>query len=215
MKYIIALLFTINANASILKLNVSKNWNINGVSVGHEATAMGVNLKLLGTGTATKKMGVSKAKLFVIQMYGEVPIFFSRIEGAAASSISGVGLAAMKMTFLRSIDGPTVREAIDYYLSRSLTDQERTLYKNDISVILNSLDNRSVNAGESITIVGNRGVVLYETVDNRVLNIESVSDGLTTKLFSMFLGPANDADSISLKRQLLQDPVFTFGDKQE
>jgi hypothetical protein len=50
-------------------------------------------------------------------------------------------------------------------------------------------------------------------VDNKIFNIESANEGLTTKLFSMFLGPANDADSISLKRQLIQDPVFTFGDK--
>jgi hypothetical protein len=215
MKYIIALLFAVNANASILELNLAKKWNINGVPVGHEAKAMGINLRLLGTGTSTKKMGVSKAKLFVVQMYGEVPIFFIRNEASAAASIAGVGLAALKMTFLRSVDGPTVRDAIDSYLNHSFNDQERTLYKNNISTILNSLDNRDVAAGESITIVGNRGVVLYETVDNRVLNIESASDGLTTKLFSMFLGPANDADSISLKRQLLQDPVFTFGDKQQ
>jgi hypothetical protein len=215
MKYIIALLFAVNANASILEMNLSKKWNINGVPVGHEATSMGVKMSLLGTGTATKKLGVSKAKLFVVQMYGEVPLFFIRNEATAASSIAGVGLAALKLTFLRSVDGPTVREAIDFYLTRSLTSQERTLYRNDIAIILNSLDNRSVAAGDSITVVGNRGVVLYETVDNNVLNIESANEGLTTKLFSMFLGPANDADSISLKRQLIQDPVFTFGDKHQ
>jgi len=61
MKYIIALLFAVNANASVLDLNLSKKWNINGVPVGHEATSMGVKLSLLGTGTATKKLGVSKA----------------------------------------------------------------------------------------------------------------------------------------------------------
>jgi len=178
MKYIIALLFAVNANASVLDLNLSKKWNINGVPVGHEATSMGVKLSLLGTGTATKKLGVSKAKLFVVQMYGEVPLFFIRNEATAASSIAGVGLAALKLTFLRSVDGPTVRESIHYYLTRSLTEQERTLYKKDITIILNSLDNRSVAAGESITVVGNRGVVLYETVDNQVFNIESAWRGV-------------------------------------
>jgi hypothetical protein len=215
MKYIIALLFAFNANASILEINPVKKWNINGVPVGHEAVAMGTKLDLIGTGTAVKKMGLAKAKLFVVQMYAERPIFFIRNETVAINSIDKIGLTAIRMTFLRNIDGPTVNESITDYLRTNITEQEHSMYMHDISSIVTGIGvSDAVISGQHIDIVAYKHNLVLQNTKGVVTNVASNNNNLTNKVFSMFIGNTTDAESLSLKRQLLQDPVFTFGDKQ-
>jgi hypothetical protein len=81
MKYIIAMLLSVTtANAELIDINVVKNWNSNGVAVGHEATADNKTLHLVGSGIAVQKVGNQRIPLFVVQIYAEIPMFFVRNE---------------------------------------------------------------------------------------------------------------------------------------
>ena len=212
---LIGCFFVCKAHAGdILNIDTSKNWNINGVPVGDVATTVsGSSLKLMSTGTATKKVGIAKVKLFVIQTYAEHPENFVRTDDGASSSINNVGVAAIKMTFLRSLDSATVSDAINAYLSNAISPSEMTNYANDIANITAAINSQdAMYSGDSLNIVGNKNNVLYENSATKVFTISSANPSLTTKIFAMFLSNTIvDNDGISLREQLLQDPALTFG----
>jgi hypothetical protein len=208
----LGLMFCLNVQASILNIDTSRGYNINGVPVGQTAVANGKTLQLLSTGTATKKMGIAKVKLFVLQTYAEQSQNFVRTDNGAASSIANVGTTAIRMTFLRSLDSATVQDAISTYLSNAISVTEMPQYRSDVTAIVSAINSQdAMYADDNITIVANGNSVQYENSAGRVFPINSNNQGLTTKIFSMFLGTVTDSDGASLKAQLLQNPATTFG----
>ena len=210
MKYIIGLLFCTCAQASILNIDTSKGYNLNGVSIGHVASVASRSLSLMSIGTATKRMGIAKIKLFVIQTYAENTDRFIRTNEGATKSINDVGLAAIRMTFLRSLDEVMVQDAITEYLNSTISIQEMPQYKDDVLAIVNAIKSQdTMYADDSISIICNRNIIQYENSAGNVFNINSVNKDLTTRIFSMFLGNPEDKDGIELKEQMLLNP-FTI-----
>lgn len=218
MKTLIVLLTMLgcSANAQVLNnMNFAKKWNINGVPVASDATYSGVKLFLTGTGTLTTKVSLTKVKIFVMQYYTEVPSNFRRSEDTAYLSIKDVGHTAMKLTFMRGLDSKTIRDTINTYINNNITTQDMPLYQSDVDSVLSAIStDESFTTGSSITLAGYNNVITYENTKGVVTTIESRNNDIMVKLYSMFLGKTVDGDGRNFKLQLLQDPSFTFGDKQ-
>jgi len=204
------------ANAQLLTdQNFTKRWNINGVPVASDVVYAGTKLYLTGTGTAVKKISMSKVKLFVMQYFTQYPNNFSRNPDGALNSIKNVGLTAFRLTFMRGLDSATIHDSIAGLINANITDSEKPLYQKDVEAVLSAINSdESFTNGSSIAIGGYNNFVTYENTKNSILTISSNNSDFVTRLYSMFLGKTTDFEGQRLKAELLQDPTFTFGDKQ-
>lgn len=212
----VALMMSGIANAEILTdQNFTKKWNINGVPVASDVVFNGTKLTLTGTGTAVKKFGVAKAKLFVMQYFTQYPKNFNRQQDACLVSIKDVGITAFRLTFMRGLDSSTIHDSIGSLISGNISSNDLPLYQKDIDTVLNAINTDTMfTSGSSIVIAGYQGNVVYQNTKGDVTNIDSTNNDFVVRLYSMFLGKTTDVEGAILKTQLLQDPAFTFGDKQ-
>lgn len=212
--YYLLLLLGLNANADLLKMDFSRKFNISGVPVATKVETNGVTLTLTGTGTAFKKVGLSKAKVFMMQYFSEFPEKLNRDEPKALASVKDIGQTAMYLTFMRNIDSVTIKETFNEYLLNNMTPEELASYKNDIEAVLNALGSDEVFVtGNSIAIYAYKNAIHYENTKKVVTSIVSPNAELTVKLFSMFIGKPTDSEGWALKYQLLQNPKDVFGEK--
>lgn len=203
-----------NSNADLLKMDFSRKFNINGIPVATKVETGGTTLTLTGTGTAYKKVGLSKAKIFMMQYFSEFPEKLNREEPKALSSVKDIGQTAMHLTFMRNVDSVTIKESFNEYLINNMTPEELVSYKNDIQSVLNALGSDEVFvSGNAITIYSYKNVIQYENTKKVITTISSSNSDLTVKLFSMFIGKPTDSEGWSLKYQLLQNPKDVFGEK--
>ena len=211
---LLSLLFAANANAQLLKMDFSRQFNINGIPVATKVDAYGTKLTLTGTGTAFKKVGLSKAKIFMMQYFSQFPEKLNRDEPKALESVKDIGETALNLTFMRNIDSVTIKETFNEYLQYNMTPDELTAYQKDIEAVLSALGTDEVFvAGTSISIYSHKNVIHYENTKKAMTFIISSKDDLVVKLFSMFIGKPIDAEGWSLKYQLLQNPKDVFGEK--
>jgi hypothetical protein len=205
MKYIIAMLLSVTtANAELIDINVVKNWNNNGVSVGHEATVDNKTLHLVGSGTAVQKVGNQRIPLFVVQIYAEIPMFFVRNEQMAIESASDVGLIGIRITSLRWYQPTILWDAIN----KSSRNPNAVVYQAAHA----SVSGAYIAPGETVNIVGSGGLTLVENAAGIVTSIREPN--AIQHILSLFIGDVKGFTSLDLKEQLLQHPAFTYGDKQ-
>ena len=183
-----------------------------GIDVANDVDYNTLKLKLTGAGLASKKVGIAKVKVFVVQVFTQYPDKFIRTETEALGSVKDVGYTTIRLTFVRGIDSTMVGDAINEYLNNNIPSSEYPLYKNDIDVVLGAISgDESFTYGSSITIVGYKNHILYEDTKGKVTTINSTNADLTTKMMAMFLGIVTNNEGYSLKMQLLEDPTITFG----
>jgi hypothetical protein len=217
-KLITLILFVgLSAQASIadmLNLDFSRRYNISGVPVATSAVYSGTKMKLTGTGTAFKKFGVSKAKIFMMQYFTENPSKLVRTKDGVLGSIKDVGVTAIRITFMRNIDSATISDTLSSYIVENIGKDELPRYQNDINGLSNAItSDASFILGDSIEITAHKNLVVYENSKKQIFIITSKNDDLTTKLFSMFFGNTTDVETNSLKAQLLQNPKDVFGEE--
>ena len=203
----------VNANAQLLSsLNFNQKWEMYGIDVANDVDYNTLKLKLTGVGLASKKVGIAKVKVFVVQVFTQYPDKFIRTETEALGSVKDVGYTTIRLTFVRGIDSTMVGDAINEYLNNNIPSSEYPLYKNDIDVVLGAISgDESFTYGSSITIVGYKNHILYEDTKGKVTTINSTNADLTTKMMAMFLGIVTNNEGYSLKMQLLEEPTTTFG----
>lgn len=209
------LLIGLNANADLLKMDFSRQFYISGVPVATKVELNdGSKLTLTGTGTAFKKIGMSKPKVFMMQYFSEYPEKLNREESKALGTVKDIGQTAINITFLRNLDNATIKEAFNSYLMNNITPEEMVIYQKDIEAVFSALGTDEVFvAGTTITIYSHKNVIHYENTKKDLFYIFSNKDDLVVKLFSMFIGKPVDSEGWSLKYQLLQNPKDVFGEK--
>lgn len=219
MKKLIALILFVGATAQasftdMMELDFSRKYNISGVPVATSASYNGIKMTLTGTGTAFKKYGVTRAKIFMMQYFTKNPKNLVRNRDTALSSIKDVGETAIRLTFMRNIDSATISETLSSYIVENISKEELPDYVNDINGITNAItsDTQFV-VGDSVAIYSYKNALVYENAKKQVFFIFSKKDDLTTKLFSMFIGKTSDYETNSLKAQLLQNPSDVFGEE--
>lgn len=208
---------SVTAQASftdMLDLDFSRKYNISGVPVSTSATYNGTRMTLTGTGTAFKKYGVSKAKIFMMQYFTQYPKNIVRDHDKAVSSIKNVGETAIRITFMRNIDSATISETLSSYIVYNISKDDLPRYVNDINVITQAItSDQSFVVGDSISIYSYNNLIIYENCKKQIHIVTSKNDDITTRLFSMFLGTPTDSEGYSLKAQLLQNPKDVFGEE--
>lgn len=219
MKKLIALILFVGATAQasftdMLDLDFSRRYNISGVPVATSAIYSGNKMILTGTGTAFKKYGVSRAKVFMMQYFTQYPKNMVRDWDKAVDSIKNVGNTAIRLTFMRNIDSATISQTLSEYIVSNIAKDELPRYVGDINSITQAITS-DVNfvLGDSIAIYSYKNIIVYENAKKQVHVITSSNDDLTTKLFSMFIGKTNEYETNSLKAQLLQNPKDVFGEE--
>jgi len=206
--------FGLNSEAQLLKMDFSRQFNINGIPVATKIEANGTKLTLTGTGTAFKKIGLSKAKIFMMQYFSEFPERLNRDEPKALGSVKDIGQTAINLTFMRNVDSTMIRESFLDYLRNNMTPEELTAYQPDIDAVLAAIGTDEVFvSGSTISIYSYKNAIYYENTKKAMTFIFSAKEDITTRLFSMFIGVPVDSEGWSLKYQLLQNPKDVFGEK--
>jgi hypothetical protein len=219
MKKLITLILFVGLSAQasfvdMLNLDFSRKYNISGVPVATSAVYNGTKMKLTGTGTAFKKFGVSKAKIFMMQYFTENPANIVRTNDGVLGSIKDVGNTAIRITFMRNIDSNMIGETLSSSIVENISKDELPRYVNDINGITNAITSDSTFVlGDSISISAYKNLIVYENAKKSIYFIASKNDDITTKLFSMFFGTTTDVESSSLKAQLIQNPKDVFGEE--
>lgn len=207
----------VTANASftdLLELDFSRKYNISGVPVATSAIYSGTKLTLTGTGTAFKKYGVSRAKVFMMQYFTQYPKNLVRDFNNALPSIKDVGQTAIRLTFMRNIDSTTISQTLSEYIVSNIPKEELPKYVSDINGITQAItSDAQFVLGDSIAIYSFKNLMVYENARKQVFIISSSNEDLTVKLFSMFIGKTFEYETNSLKAQLLQNPRDVFGEE--
>lgn len=211
------LFVSLSAQASfteMLELDFSRKYNISGVPVATSAVYKGTKLTLSGTGTAFKKYGVSKAKIFMMQYFTQYPKNLVRDSKNVLNSIPSVGETAIRITFMRNIDSATISETLSSYIVDNIGKVDLPKYQSDIDVITKAISSdSSFVVGDSITMFAFKNVIIYENAKKQVHVVESKNEDMATRVFSMFMGTPTDSEGYSLKAQLLQNPRDVFGEE--
>lgn len=198
----------------MLDLDFSRKYNISGVPVATSAVYDGVKLTLTGTGTAFKKYGVSKAKIFMMQYFTQYPKNLVRDSKTVLNSIPSVGETAIRLTFMRNIDSTTISDTLSSYIVDNIGKDEFPKYADDVALITKNIKtDSSFVVGDSITMFAYKNFLIYENAKKQVFLIDSKNSDLTVKVFSMFIGNVTDSEAYSLKAQLLQNPNDVFGEE--
>ena len=214
---ILILFFCTSAQASfadMLELDFTRKYNISGVPVATSAVYSGSKMTLTGTGTAFKKYGVSRAKVFMMQYFTQYPKNLIRDSDKALFSIKDVGNTAIRLTFMRNIDSTMISQTLSEYVVSNISKDELPKYVGDINGLTQAItSDPSFVLGDSISIYAYKNMLVYENVKKQVHIITSSNADLTTKLFSMFIGKTSEYETNSLKAQLLQNPKDVFGEE--
>ncbi|HVK61011.1 MAG TPA: chalcone isomerase family protein, partial [Bdellovibrionales bacterium] len=182
---------------------------VEGVNVAKSATAAlpngAVELATLGAGLRTKKVVITDVKVYVAQVFGSADKYV-RTDVGALVSVAAMPAAAVRLTFLRAVDAPTVQTSF----RDALVANGVSLNKAEITAFLNAVK-ASGDAGDkkSLTIVtatsASGDTVIYEGTAGAATTIGGPK-GFAKDVLSIWLGKPSDDGVKKLKAQLLKTP---------
>lgn len=204
----LALLIAQSAFAGLLTLKNGASQK-EGVNIADSATASvnGQNSELsnVGSGVRTKKVLVANVKVYVAQILVDQPARFQKDENKALASLDESNSAAIRLTFLRTVEADKVQVSFqDALRANGITAQD-----SETSKFLNAVNaGGDAEQGKALTIVVSKKAdgsetLAYENTSGKVSVIEG-SKGFMRKVFSIWLGKPVDNDIAALKKQLLQ-----------
>lgn len=162
------------------------------------------SLKVVGAGLRYKKVAFIKAKVYVGELFADAPEKIQRSADGAVGSLAATRVLAMRMTFLRDVDGEKVSHGFRDAL-------EENKVKLDGAAIKAFLD--AVKAGgeakekKTLVVVGEKAggkeeTVSYENADGKVVTVHGEA-GFVRDVFSMWLGRIDDSGLENLKKEIL------------
>jgi hypothetical protein len=181
---------------------------VEGVKVSTSAAAKvtdrSYTLKVVGAGLRYKKVAFVKAKVYVGELMMDAPEKFQKTKDGALGSLSGEKAVAIRMTFLRNVDGEKVSNGFKEAL-------EENKVKLDSASVKGFLD--AVKAGgeakekTSLVIIGEKlkdgkESVSYESSNGKLVTING-EGGLVKDIFSIWLGKIDDSGLENLKNEIL------------
>jgi hypothetical protein len=202
-----ALFFSSAAFASVVQVEAGSQ-AIEGVNIAKAATvnAGGATLHLsaLGAGLRSKHVVITNVKVYVVEVFADKPELFNRNPGAALDSLMQMQSVAIHLSFLRSVDAPTVQSSFRDSLTANGVDLQRP----DVAAFLTAVNTSGdAQSGGSLNIIakneGGAETVVYEDTAGRATTIKGTT-GLVRAIFSIWFGQSADSGLATLKTQLLQ-----------
>ena len=198
---------------SALDLNMAKETDYGvqlAVSAKENVTGMNKVLTLAGEGLRSKKVGPLPIKVYIAQFFAELPDAFDRTEQGAMKSMSNIGVAALRLTFLRTVDAATVQSSFKEGLNANDIDPTQE----DVATFLNTVTNGGdAISGTSMTIVGSKKadgteVITYEDSSGTVTSIPGKA-GFVNKIFAIWFSESADSGLEKLKNSFFTKPTVT------
>lgn len=198
-------LFSQIASAGVLSVERGSR-SIEGVNLGSSATLnLGGSTKLdyIGAGLRTKKVLVSTVKVYVAQIFMDNAGKFVRTDSGATASISDMKAGAVRLTFLRNVDAPTVQTSFKDAFNANGVDVNNKGVAEFLAAVRAGSD---ASQGKSMNIAMKRegaGVTLvYENTKGGSSTIKGDS-GLFKAVMSIWLGNPADSGLATLKSSIL------------
>lgn len=198
------------ASASVLTVENGTR-SIEGVNVASSAsltlpgTTSADKLDSIGAGLRTKKVLIANVKVYVAQIFLDNAGKFVRTNSGAIKSLSEMKAGAIRLTFLRSVDAPTVQVSFRDALDANDID----LKNKGIAAFLAAVnDGADAQNGKSMNISlkkGDNGIVtvVYENtagVEKTITGDETLFKGI----MAIWLGEPADAGLQVLKTAILK-----------
>ena len=158
----------------------------------------------MGAGLRYKKVAFIKAKVYVGELFVDAPEKFQKSRNGALGSLSGERAVAIRMTFVRDVDGAKVSNGFKEAL-------EENKVKLDAPAVAGFLE--AVKAGgeakDKTTLIvigekllGGKEAVSYESAAGKVVTVTGGA-GLVQDIFSIWLGKIDDSGLENLKNEIL------------
>lgn len=192
-----------SAPAAVLT-SVPGTAEVEGVKIASAAKASGVSLALVGAGLRYKKVAFIKAKVYVGEFFADAPEKIVKTADGALASLSAQKMVAIRMTFVRDVDGEKVSNGFREAL-------EENKVKLDGPAVKQFLD--AVGSGgaaknkAALTVVGEKRpggkeAVSYESATGKLVTVEG-EPGFVHDIFSIWLGKIDDSGLENLKEEIL------------
>lgn len=157
-----------------------------------------------GAGLRFKKVAFIKAKVYVGELFAVDPAKVKKSADEALASIADQKAIALRMTFLRDVDGEKVsggfKEALEVN-KIALDDVNVKAFLEAVKKGGEAKDKKTlVVVGEKLA--GGKEVITYENAAGGVVSIEG-GEGWVRKIFSIWFGKIDDSGLESLKKEIL------------
>ncbi|UOF00164.1 chalcone isomerase family protein [Bdellovibrio reynosensis] len=199
--------FSFQSHAALLKLEKGTR-SIEGVNISKSATTeidkSTTELGTVGGGLRWKKVLLMKTKVYVAQLLVSSPERFTKKPSDALKSLDDSTIAAIQMTFLRTVEADKVQNSFRDALSINKVDLQNPAIKAFLSAVSNGGD---ASSGGNLTVLTQKHsdgteTVIYEDTNGKQTAVKG-DRGLTQKIFSIWLGTPADDGVASLKNDLL------------
>jgi len=204
---LIALLTSSAAFAGVLTVTPGTK-EIEKVRVSTEAKAKVANrvysLKLVGAGLRYKKIALFKADVYVGELLVDAPETFAKTEAGALASLANQKAAAIRMTFLRDVEGEKVSGSFKDGLEENKAPLDSENVKAFLEAVRTGGESRK---GSTLVVIGEKlsngkEAVSWETGSGKVTTITGDA-GFMNTIFSIWLGKIDDSGLENLRDEIL------------
>lgn len=196
------------SSASVLKTESSAT-SLEGINIAQSGTftmkGQTHHLKGLGYGLRKKKIAILKVKIYVAELLASSPEKFVRDSQQALTSLNLSSTIAIRLNFVYSVDGQTIKAAFSDALKVNNIDLAEAAMAKTLDVISKAGEFKS---GEAITFVAqkedNGTETLYFENPRGVVAEINGNSGFSQNFFSLWLGKNADEQTAELKAQLIK-----------
>ncbi len=202
-------LFSQIASAGVLSLEHGSK-SIEGVNVASSATLSltgateATKLDSVGAGLRQKKVLVANVKVYVAQIFVDNAGKFVRTEAGAMASLKEMKAAAVNLTFLRSVDAPTVQVSFRDAFDANDVDLNNKGVAAFLSAVKESADAKEGKSMKMSMKKDNGVVTLVFEGTNGVEKTITGDEKLFNAILSIWLGESADAGLEVLKASILK-----------
>jgi hypothetical protein len=195
------------AHAALLNLSTGTR-ELEGVKLTEKATAKvadrAYELKAVGAGLRFKKVVLVKARVYVGELLLDAPEKFQRGADKALDSLAQEKAVAIRMTFLRDVDGATVQKSFREGLEANAAPLSDAAIQGFLEAVKTG---GQAKEGKAIVVLGEKlaggkEAISYENVDGKVTTLIG-GPGLVKAVFSIWLGKVDDSGLENLRKGLL------------
>ena len=203
----LSMCFSTLASAAVLTVSPGSR-TVEGVKVSEGAKASVADrsyaLKLVGAGLRYKKVVFVKAKVYVGELFVDAPEKFKKGEAEALGSLAEQKAVAIRMTFLRDVDGEKVSNGFKEGLEENKVSLTNPTVKGFLDAVKTGGEAKDKH---SLVVVGEKlasgkEAISYENAAGKVVTVTGDA-GLVKMVFSIWLGKIDDSGLENLKKEIL------------
>lgn len=195
--------------AGILKTNAGLK-SIEKIQIAKDGTVTidgkEVLVSLIGAGLREKKVVLFHANVYVAELLSDEAAKFVRTEAEALNSLEQSRTIALRLNFLRTVDGTTIQKSF----AEALKVNSVNLESEPIAKFLTAVSSGDeIAKGKSLTIVSQKKAdktetLYYEDGNGKVSSPLTGPEGFSKQIMSIWLGKSTDPEIEVLKQNLIK-----------